>query len=51
MQQEENSLLRIDDSFKKIIVVKDAPAPSYTENGILVIGAYDFLLNEDSLEM
>ncbi len=51
MRQESNPLLRIDDSFKKIIVVKDAPAPTYTEDGILVIGVYDFLLNENSMEM
>ena len=51
MQQESNSLLRIDDSFKKIIVVKDCPAPRYTEKGILVISIYDFLLNADSLDM
>lgn len=50
MQQESNSLLRIDDSFKKIIVVKDTPSPWYTENGILVIGIYDFLLNMSSLD-
>lgn len=50
MQQESNSLLRIDDSFKKIIVVKDTPAPWYTEDGILVIGIYDFLLNTNSLD-
>lgn len=51
MQQEANSLQRIDDSFKKIIVVKDVPAPWYTEKGILVIGIYDFLLNADSLDL
>ena len=51
MQQESNSLRRIDDSFKKIIVVKDTPAPWYTEAGILVISIYDFLLNEDSLDL
>ncbi|MBQ8563906.1 MAG: ATP-binding protein [Firmicutes bacterium] len=51
MKQESNSLLRIDDSFKKIIVVKDTPAPSYTEDGILVIGIYDFLLNVNSLDL
>ena len=45
MQQESNSLLRIDDNFKKIIVVKDTPAPWYTDDGILVISVYDFLLN------
>ena len=51
MKQESNSLLRIDDSFKKVIVVKDTPAPWYTEDGILVIGIYDFLLNVDSLDV
>ena len=51
LQQESNSLLRIDDTFKKIIVVKDTPAPWYTEDGILVISVYDFLLNADSLDM
>lgn len=51
MEQESNSLLRIDDSFKKIIVVKDLPVPTYTEDGILVISVYDFLLNSNSLDM
>lgn len=50
MKQESNSLLRIEDSFKKIIIVKDTPAPWYTEEGILVISIYDFLLNANSLE-
>ena len=51
MKQESNSLLRIDDSFKKIIVTKDTPAPWYTEKGILVIGIYDFLLHAESLDI
>ena len=51
MQQESNSLLRIDDTFKKIIVVKDTPAPWYTDDGILVISVYDFLLNADRVDM
>ena len=51
MQQESHSLLRIDDTFKKIIVVKDTPAPWYTDDGILVISVYDFLLNADSLDL
>lgn len=51
MRQETNSLLRIDDSFKKIIVVKDTPAPWYTEEGILVISIHDFLLRADSLDL
>ena len=50
MQQESNSLLRIDDTFKKVIIAKDTPAPWYTENGILVMSVYDFLLNADSLD-
>lgn len=48
-KQEEASLLRIDDSFGKIIVTKDTPAPWHTENGVLVISVYDFLLNPDLL--
>lgn len=51
MKQEANSLQGINDSFKKIIVVKDTPAPWYTEEGILVIGIYDFLLKTDSIDI
>ena len=51
MKQESNSLLRINDSFKKIIIVKDTPAPWYTEEGILVMSIYDFLLNINSLDL
>ncbi len=50
MRQEQNSLLRIDDSFKKIIIMKDVPASWYTEEGVLVMGVYEFLLNKDSLD-
>lgn len=50
-QQESASLKNIDDSFKKIIVVKDTPAPWYTEDGIFVIGIYDFLLKADSMDL
>lgn len=51
LKQESRSLQNIDDSFKKIIVVKDVPAPWYTEDGILIIGIYDFLLNPNSLDL
>lgn len=51
MQQEINPLLHIGDSFKKIIVVKDTPAPWYTEEGVLVIGVYDFLLKAESMDL
>ena len=50
MQHETRSLLQIKDTFKKIIIVKDAPAPWYTEEGILVMGILDFLTNENSLD-
>ena len=49
MQQEQNSLLHIDDSFKKIIIAKDVPKPYYNDNGILIMSIYDFLLEPDSL--
>ncbi len=50
MEQEQCSLVKIDDSFKKIIITKDTPTPTYNEAGILVMNVYDFLLNGNSLE-
>lgn len=47
--QEINSLRRINDSFKKIVIVRDHIMPYKDENGILFIGIKDFLLDEDSL--
>ncbi len=49
--QEEKPLLNINDNFKKIIVVKDNILKWYTEEGILVIGLQEFLLNRDSLDL
>ena len=49
-KQEMGSLLRINDSFKKIIIVKDDIKPWRDENGILTMGLLDFLMNADSLE-
>lgn len=49
-EQEIRSLLKIDDSFKKIVITSHAPAPLYDDNGILTMSIYDFLLNPDSLE-
>ena len=48
--QESRPLNNISDSFKKIIVVKGSMIPWHTENGILVIGLLDFLLDQHSLE-
>lgn len=49
MLQEQNSLMRIADSFKKIIIVKDGIKSHYNENGVLILNLFDFLLNENSL--
>lgn len=49
--QESRSLININDSFKKIIVVKDHIMPRRNEEGILTIGLFDFLLKEDSLDL
>jgi predicted AAA+ superfamily ATPase len=49
--QESRSFININDSFKKIIVVKDHIMPRRNEEGILTIGLFDFLLKEDSLSL
>lgn len=49
--QESRSLMSIDDSFKKIIIVKDHIMPRRNEEGILTIGLFDFLLKENSLDL
>ena len=49
VKQEQNSLMNINDSFKKIIISKDCPITHYNENGILFMNLFDFLLNIDSL--
>lgn len=51
MEQEQRSLVRTGDGFKKIIITKDAVAPLYNEDGILVMSIYDFLLNPESMEI
>lgn len=49
--QESRSLMNINDSFKKIIIVKDHIMPRRNEDGILTIGLFDFLLKENSLDI
>lgn len=49
--QESKSLNHIDDNFNKIIIVKDAPKHWHTDDGILVLGIFEFLLNPDSLDL
>lgn len=49
LAQEISSLREINDSFKKIVVVREIMKPTRDENGILFISLYDFLMNPDSL--
>ena len=51
VKQERKSLVNINDSFKKIIVVKDDVKPRKDDNGITTIGIYNFLLKENSLDL
>jgi len=48
-KQEERSLLKINDSFKKVIIVKDYIKRTRDENGIITMSIFDFLLDIDSL--
>ena len=50
-KQERKSLVNINDSFKKIIVVKDDVKPRKDDNGITTIGIFNFLLKENSLDL
>ena len=49
LQQEQNSLININDSFKKIIVVRDNIKVRRNEYGIVTMGICNFLLDENSL--
>lgn len=46
-QQELASLKRINDSFKKIIIMREDIAPYHDDNGVLIMGLMDFLLKTD----
>lgn len=50
-RQERASLLRVDDSFKKIIIIGEECPVTRDEAGITNISIYDFLLKENSLEL
>lgn len=49
--QEINSLLRVADSFKKIVIVKDDMIPWHDDNGILYLGIEQFLLEENAIDI
>ena len=50
-EQEQTSLVKIPDSFKKIVVVGNNTPIWRNEEGITFMGIYDFLLNENSLDL
>ena len=49
IDQETNSLKRIDDGFQRVIIVGDHTIDSHDENGILFTNIYNFLLRKDSI--
>lgn len=50
-EQERASLLKVDDSFKKIIIIGEESPVIRDEAGITTISIYDFLLKDNSLEL
>ena len=48
-EQEKAPLVSVDDSFRKVVVVRDPVVPRYDDAGVLVIGVIDFLLDPESL--
>ena len=51
MEQEIRPFLKINDSFKKIVITSDTPKPYYNDQCILIMNVYEFLLNTNSLEL
>ena len=51
IRQERASLLKVDDSFKKIIIIGEESPVTRDEAGITTISIYDFLLKDNSLEL
>ncbi|MDY5931584.1 MAG: ATP-binding protein [Candidatus Ornithospirochaeta sp.] len=49
MKQEKRSLLLSDDGFRKIIITRDSVSGLYSEDGILFIDLFDFLLDPECL--
>ena len=49
-EQETRSLLGIDDSFRKLVIVRGAMRPRHDEDGITYMGIRDFLLDPASMD-
>ena len=50
-EQETASLKNIDDSFKKVVVLKDKIVPRRDESGILYVGLEEFLLDDKAIDL
>lgn len=50
LNQEQASLLRIPDSFKKVIIVGDRYHSNYNDDGVLMLSLYNFLLDENAIK-
>lgn len=51
VKQEKTSLSKIDDSFKKLIIVGEETPVKRDDDGITTISIYDFLLKDNALEL
>lgn len=51
LAQEIRPFLKIKDCFKKIVITSDTPKPCYTDEGILMMNVYDFLLNPELMDL
>lgn len=49
-EQEQASLLNINDAFKKVIIVGGYHIPHYNDKGVLITGFFEFLQDADALE-
>lgn len=49
-EQELASLKNIKDAFKRVVIMRNDIMPYHDENGFLILGLKDFLLNPDSLD-
>ncbi|MCD7805234.1 MAG: ATP-binding protein [Oscillospiraceae bacterium] len=51
LMQEQRSLEYTGDFFKKVIITGDNTSTHYSDDGILIMNIFDFLLNQNSLEI
>lgn len=50
-EQEQASLKAIKDAFKRVVILRNDIMPYHDENGFLIVGLIDFLLNPNSLDL